>query len=209
MKMFGPCYIVRRGEATDLRNLAPGAFAAIFLNAAALSAAAAQSLPVMVGQDYESAVAALKAGSIAGKEEPAGAGRKIFWTSGSQSVTLEFSPWPSDPNAPASAWASGSTAARTLTLTRIVDTAPSSEARRAWVNSLAREGKGWAYLAPEAEAARTAADRAKYPVAASLTWQKPPAALLFQAARPAGTPPGSEPTQLDILLENPHGPRRF
>ncbi len=209
MGAFGPCYIVRRGEATDLRNLAPRAFAAVFLNTAALSAAAAQNLPVMVGQDYESAVAALKGKGVAGKEEPAGPGKKISWTSGSESVTLEFSPWPSDLNAPVSAWEPGSAAPRKLTLTRILDTAPSSEARRAWVNSLAREGTGWAYLTPKAEAARTAADRAEYPVAASLSWQKPPAALLFEAARPAGTPPGGEMTKLEILLENPHRPRRF
>ena len=160
----------------------------------------------MVGQDYATAVADLKAQGITGREEPAGDGKKISWTSGGRSVTLEFSPWPSDPNAPASAWEAGSAAPRKLTLVRIVDTAPSSEARRAWVNSLAKDGGSWAYLA--ADANRDAADRTKYPVAASLVWKSPPARLLFEAARPAGTPPGTEATKLDIRLVSPHQPPR-
>jgi hypothetical protein len=158
----------------------------------------------MVGQDYPSAVAALKAAGISGKEEAAGGGKTISWSKGDESVKLEFSLWPSDPDAPASAWEAGSTARRALTLTRIVDTAPSSQARRAWVNTFAGDGAGWAYLSPQADAARAAADRTKYPVAASLVRRKPPASLLFEAARPAGTPPGSEPTRLDIQLRNPH-----
>ncbi|MGH9368200.1 MAG: hypothetical protein ACRD3M_11060 [Thermoanaerobaculia bacterium] len=162
-----------------------------------------------MGQDHESAVAALRGRGIAFREENAGGGRKIAWTEGSRSVTLEFAMWPKDPKAPASAWEAGSAAEKRLTLTRILDAAPSSEARRSWVNSLAREGGGWAYLAAAADAARSEGDRAKYPVAARLEWRNPPATLLFQAARPPGTPPGSEPTQLDILLENPHRPRRF
>jgi hypothetical protein len=202
------CYIVRRGEPTDFQNLALRVSVA-FLWLAAPAAATAQNLPVMVGQDYEAAVAALKAGGIATQETSSGTGRTVTYTGGGESVKLQFAMWPKDPGAPASAWEAGSAAEKKLVLTRIEDVAPSSEPRRAWVNSLTREGNGWAYLSPKADASRPAGDRAKYPVAASLQWRNPPATLLFQAARAAGTPPGSEMTALEITLENPHKPRRF
>ena len=66
----------------------------------------------MVGQDYPSALAARKAAGISGREEPAGDGKTISWSKGDEDVKLEFSLWPSDPNAPASAWEQGSTAKR-------------------------------------------------------------------------------------------------
>ena len=44
---MGPCYIVRRGSATDLRNLSPRAFAALLLlSPAAAPAALGQGFPV-------------------------------------------------------------------------------------------------------------------------------------------------------------------
>ena len=62
---------------------------------------------------------------------------------------------------------------------------------------------------PQADAARPAADRTKYPVAAVVQWTSPPATVLFEAARAPGSPPGNESTELSILLDNPHKPRRF
>src|SRR5262245_17230145 len=166
-----------------MRNLIAGAFLAAFGAAALPPTAAAQNLPVEVGQDHETAVAALKKKGIAFDESAAGEDRTIRYSQGSESVVLDFAPWPKDPKAPASAWEKGSAAPKQLTLTRIRDTAPSSEGRRAWVNTLAREGHGWAYLGPQENRARSAEDRTKYPVAAGLEWKTPPTRLLFQAAR--------------------------
>ncbi len=168
----------------------------------------------MVGQDYDTALAALKAKGIVFQEEAAGAGKKVSYGDAGESVALEFTPWPKDPDAPASAWEANGSAAKHLVLTHILDVAPGSDARRVWVRTFEKkDGKRWAYLPEKAAAERPAEDRAKYPVAAFLQW--PPSAgaapvtFLFKAARAAGTPPGSEATALDILLENPHRPRRF
>ena len=195
----------------SLGNLVRGALgAAALLAAAGPAPAAAQNLPVMVGDTYDAAAAALKQKGIAYQESAAEAGGKaISYAAAGEKVALDFAMWPSDPAAPASAWEPGSPAARRLTLTHISDAAPSSPERRAWVNTLTREGKSWAYMGAAADMRRPADDRSKYPVAAFLLWNKPPVSLLFQAARAAGTPPGSEDTLLDIRLENPHKPRRF
>jgi hypothetical protein len=193
----------------DARRLFAASRFAAALSVAAAVPAAAQNLPVMVGQERDVAVAALKARGIAFREaETPGSGRRITYAQNGEDVTLEFAPWPADPNAPAAAFET-SAAGKRLTLVRILDLAPSSGARRAWVNGFAREGRGWSYLEGSADARRPAADRSKYPVAAALSWAKPPAAFLFQAARPAGSPPAEEATALEILLENPHKPRRF
>ena len=122
-------------------------------------------------------------------------------------MSLEFTLWPKDPAAPASAWESASPEGKHLVLTQIRDVAPGSDARRAWVRGFEKGGH-WAYLTPEADAARPAADRTKYPVAAFVQWTSPPATVLFEAARPPGTPPGTEKTELSITLDNPHQPRR-
>jgi len=176
-------------------------------------AASGQSLPVMVGQEHEQAVAALKARGIDFREEAAGAGKRITYGGAEESVTLEFTMWPGDPNAPASAWQSADASDRRLLLTHILDVAPGSDARRAWVRTFEKEGRHWAYLPEKAMAQRPAAERARYPVVALL--QLPassgsaPVTFLFQAARPAGSPPGNETTALDVFLENPHKPRVF
>ena len=195
----------------SLGNLVRSALgAAALLAAGGRTPASAQNLPVMVGDTYDAAAAALKQNGIASQESAADAGGKtIRYEKAGERVTLEFTMWPSDPAAPAAAWEAGSSAARRLTLTHVVDAAPSSPERRAWVNTLTREGKGWAYLGAAADMRRPADERSKYPVAAFLVWNKPPASLLFQAARAAGTPPGTEDTLLDIRLDNPHKPRRF
>ncbi len=207
---MGPCYIVRRVSARNLQNLLPRAFAvSLLLALAGADAAQAQNLPVTIGQPYEAAVAALKSKGIAYKEEASGSDKKIGYSSVPESVTLEFALWPKDPAAPPSAWESPDPQGKHLVLTRILDAAPGSDARRSWVRSLETDGQHWAYLSPSADAARPAADRSKYPVAAVLQWTNPPATLLFEAARAAGTPPGTEMTALDITLENPHKPRRF
>ena len=207
---MGPCYIVRRGSATDLRNLSPRAFAALLLlSPAAAPAALGQGFPVTVGQPYAEAVAALKAKGIAFREEAAGSGKKVAYTDGSDSVTLEFGLWPRDPAAPASAWEAAGADGKHLVLTALRDVAPGSDQRRAWVRSLEKDGGHWAYLSPQAEAARPAAERTKYPVAAFVQWTSPRATVLFEAARAPGTPPGTEMTELSILLDNPHKPRRF
>jgi len=209
----GPCYIVRRGKATHLQNLVPKASIAALLTLSALSAAPGQNLPVMVGQPYDAAAAALKAKAIAFQEEPAGAGKRIVYKAGTETVTLDFSMWPKDPKAPASAWAPGQTAGKQLVLTQILDVSPGSDARRAWVRTFEKEGRRWGYMSAEGQAERAAADREKYPVAAVLQWpgtaDSAPVTFLFEAARPAGAPPGNEATALSISLDNPHKPRRF
>jgi hypothetical protein len=163
----------------------------------------------MVGQEYSAAVAALQAKGVAYQEEAAGSGKKIAYGSGGESVTLEFTLWPKDPAAPPSAWETAAAEGKHMVLTRIRDVAPGSDARRAWVRSLEKDGRHWAYLSQPADAARPAADRSKYPVSAFVQWTLPPATLLFEAARPSGTPPGNERTELSIFLDNPHKPRRF
>jgi hypothetical protein len=178
------------------RNLAGRTILAVLAAAAVASAARGQNLPVTVGQEHDAAVSALRAKGIAFQETTAGDGRTATYKQGDESVTLDFAPWPKD---------GGSKA---LTLTRIRDEAPSSSARRAWVNSLAREGRGWSYLTPEQDGARTAAVRGKYPVAAGLQWTAPPAHLLFQAARAAGSAPGTEATELVIELTKPRAAGR-
>jgi hypothetical protein len=207
---MGPCYIVRRGSATNLLNLSPRAFAALFLlSPPASPAAPGQALPVTVGQEYSAAVAALQGKGVQYQVEAAGSGKKIAYGSGGESVTLEFTLWPKDPAAPASAWETAATEGKHLVLTRIRDVAPGSDARRASVRGLEKDGRHWAYLSPPADAARPAADRSKYPVAAFMQWTSPPATLLFEAARTPGTPPGNEMTELSIFLDNPHKPLRF
>jgi hypothetical protein len=195
----------------SLGNVARSAFgAAVLLAGGAVAPAFAQNLPVMVGDDYDTVAAVLKQKGIVPQESAAADGGKTLqYEKAGERVTLEFAMWPSDPAAPAAAWEPGSSAARKLTLTHVADTAPSSPERRSWVNSFTREGKSWAYLGAAADLKRPAEDRSKYPVAAFLAWSKPPASLLFEAARAAGTPPGTEDTLLDIRLENPHKPRRF
>ena len=194
----------------SLGNLVRSALGAAVLLLAGVTLAAAQNLPVMVGDDYDTAVAVLKQKGIPAQETGAASGGKTLqYEKSGERVTLEFTMWPMDPAAPASAWEPGSSAARRLTLTHVADAAPSSPERRSWVNTLTREGKSWAYVGAAADLRRAAEDRAKYPVAAFLVWSKPPASLLFEAARAVGTPPGTEDTLLDIRLENPHKPRRF
>lgn len=167
----------------------------------------------MVGQEYGTAVAALKGKGIAFREEAAGAGKKITYGGAGESVTLEFAMWPRDPEAPASAFRAESAAEKHLVLTHILDVAPGSEPRRSWVRTFEKDGRHWAYLSEKALAERPAAERAKYPVAAFLQWPRSsssaPVTFLFQAARAAGAPPGSETTALDVFLDNPHQPRRF
>ncbi len=193
-------------KATHTQNLVVRVLAAALCAGAISRAAAAQNLHVTVGQNLKTVLATLAARGIAYQQSAAGEDRSVAYSQGTESIQLGFSPWPTDPAAPASAWEPGSKAPKELTLVRIRDSAPSSEPRRAWVNSLAREGRGWAYLKPEEDAARPAPDRTKYPVAAGLEWGKPPAKLVFQAARAAGTPPSDEPTELVIELLRPHRP---
>lgn len=187
-----------------MRNLAVRVLAAALGAVAVAHTAAAQNLNVTVGQNLKTVLATLEARGIHSQQTAAGDDRTVTYTEGAESIVLDFSPCPTDPGASASDRAPGSKAKKELTLVRIRDSAPSSEARRAWVNSLARDGRNWAYLKPEEDAARPASDRTKYPVAAGLEWQKPPAKLRFQAARAAGTPPGDEPTELVIELLRPH-----
>lgn len=167
----------------------------------------------MVGQDYDAAVAALKGKGIAFQEEAAGAGKKIKFGGAGESVTLEFTMWPKDPNAPPSVWREPGASDKHLVLTHVLDVAPGSEPRRAWARAFEKEGRHWAYLSEKALAERPAEQRGKYPVAAYLQWAgsagSAPVTFLFQAARRPGTPPGTETTALDIFLENPHRPRRF
>jgi len=176
-------------------------------------AASGQSLPVMVGQEHEQAVAALKARGIDFREEAAGAGKRITYGGAEESVTLDFTMWPKDSNAPASAWESADTSNKRLLLTHILDVAPGSDARRNWVRTFEKEGRHWAYLSEKAMAQRPAAERSRYPVVAFLQWPgssgSAPVTLLFQAARPAGSPPGKEATVLEVFLENPHKPHLF
>ena len=168
----------------------------------------------MVGQDADAVRAALRAKGIAFHEEEAGTGKRITYSDGDARVELALTLWPIDSAAPASAWDPDSKSPKRLTLTHICDLAPGSDERRAWVRSYEKEGHRWAYLSEKASAQRTAEDRAKYPVAAWLQWSRtgktePWATFLFQAARPAGSPPGVEGTALDVYLENPHRPRRY
>lgn len=166
-----------------------------------------------VGQEHEQAVAALKAKGIDFHEETAGTGKRITYGAAGESVTLDFTMWPGDSNAPASSWESADTSNKRLLLTHILDVAPGSEARRDWVRTFEKEGGHWAYLSEKAMAQRPAAQRARYPVVAFLQWPGSsgsfPVTFLFQAARPAGTPPGKETTALEVFLENPHKPRLF
>jgi hypothetical protein len=197
-------------SARDLQNLLRRAFGGLVLLCLGRAAVAqAQGLPVMVGQSYDTAVAALKSKGIAYKEAVGGTGKTLTYASGAESVTLDFTLWPKDLAAPASAWEAAGPEGKQLTLTHILDAAPGSDARRSWVRSFEKDDRHWAYLPATADAARPAAERSKYPVAALLQLAKPPATLLFEAARAAGTPPGTEMTALDITLENPHKPRRF
>lgn len=151
----------------------------------------------------------MKAKGIEFQDEAAGSGRKIVYSSAGESVTLDFTMWPKDAAAPASAWQTPGNEGKHLVLTHILDVAPGSDARRAWVRSLEKDGRRWAYLSPQADAARPSADRSKYPVAAYLQWTSPPATFLFEAARATGTAPGAEMTALDVTLDNPHTPRSF
>lgn len=198
---------------TALQNLTARAFTAFLSLLAAVSAAPAQNLPVQVGQEYDAAVAALKGKGIDFREDKAGDGRTLTYRNTAQSVTLDFSMWPKDPGAPASAWQAVGPSGKHLVLTHIQDVAPGSDARRAWVRTFEKDGKRWAYLPEKAAAARPAAEQKQYPVVAFLQWPREsgsaPVTLLFQAARAPGTPPGAEATALEIFLENPYQPRRF
>ena len=136
------------------------------------------------------------------------AGRSLTGGAG-ETVTLDFTLWPKAPDAPASAWDSASADGKQLTLTHILDVGPSSEARRVWVRTFEKDGRRWAYLSSAANADRSRVDREKYPVAAFLQWTAPPATFVFEAARAAGSPPGTEATALDVTLDNPHKPRRI
>lgn len=173
------------------------------------SAARGQTLPVTIGEEYAAAAAALKAQGIEFQDTAAGSGRQIVYSSAGESVTLDFAMWPKDADAPASAWQRPGNEGKHLVLTHILDVAPGSDARRAWVRSFARDGRRWAYLSPQADAARPSADRAKYRIAAYLQWTSPPATFLFEAARAVGSAPGDEMTALDVTLDNPHSPRHF
>ena len=194
---------------THVTNLIGKAVAATLVFAGAM-AAGAQTLPVMVGQDRDAAVAALKAKGISFQED---AGKTISYQKAGESVTLDLAAWPKSPTAPAAAWDAGTSAERHLVVAHILDVAPGSDARRAWVRTFERDGKHWAYLSEKASSARPDSARSQYPVVALLQLPPPsggwPATLLFQAARPAGTPPAGETTALEIFLDNPHHPRQF
>lgn len=200
----------------------PLAFAVLLGAASALSA---QTLPITVGDRYEAVISALKAKSIAFEKEPKSptgplSQAKVTYSNREESVTLEFSLWPDDRNAPPAAYSAGSPDSKHLVLTHLRSVAPGSEARRNLVRAYERDGQHWAYMTSQASNARPPEDRARYTVAAYLQlWREnpnrkaggrvPSVTFLFQAARPVGSPPGNEPTVLDIHLENPYKPRRF
>jgi hypothetical protein len=145
-------------------------------------------------------------------------GPRLTFARGTDTVTIDLAPWPA-PGAPASAY---QTPARTgpLTATHVRIAGPSSDAKRRWVRTLERDGRKWGYIPESASTARTAEEKKQYGVAAYMQWWGPnpdPAArarvptvtFLFQARRPASSPPGTEPTVLDAHLENPWHPRHF
>ncbi len=197
------------------------AFAALLTGGSILSA---QTLPIMVGDRYEAVLSALKAKSIAYDQEPKSASGvlsqgKVTYRDREEAVTLEFSLWPDNPNAPPAAYSAGSRDLKHLVLTHIRSVAPGSEARRNRVRAYEGGGQHWAYMTPQASNSRPQEDRARYPVAAFLQLLRekpnskagrvPSVTFLFQAARPVGSRPGNETTVLDIYLENPYRPRRF
>jgi hypothetical protein len=154
----------------------------------------------MVGDSWESAVAALKARGVAYSEEPGGTrgNRRIVYSRGAERVTLEFA----------------SPDARPV-LRHIRSVAPGSDERRSRVRSLEKDGQRWAYETSKTAGLRSAAERARYPVCASLQWRPgaagprtPAVTFLFQAARPVGTKPGGEETVFDAFLEDANSPRR-
>ena len=174
--------------------------------AAAAFASAAPWFPAMVGDTFESALAALKARGVAYREQPAGAdgGRRVEYSDGAEKVSLEFSPRESGGK-------------RSLVLTHIRSVAPGSDARRDRVRTFEKEGQHWAYETARGAALRSASERSRYPVSAYLQWwtrtaaggRAPSVTFLFQAARPVGSKPAGEETVLDVFLEDPRQPRRF
>ena len=184
----------------------------------------AQDLPVAVGDKYEAAVAALRKKAIAFQEKTTPAGTPtqstITYEKGEDRVSLDFTLWPDRPTASERAYtpagAPGVPRHRTLTHIRIVG--HNSEAARRWRESMRREpSKNWVYFRPGADP-RTG-DAKLYPTAGYMQWIRPHpdpkrgavpwVTFVFQAKRPPRTPAGTEPTILDIFLENPYKPRIF
>ncbi len=72
-----PRYIVRRGQAAHLQNLVSKAFVVALMAVAAVSTAPGPNVPVMMGHEYDAAVASRKAEAIGVQEETADTGQKI------------------------------------------------------------------------------------------------------------------------------------
>ena len=184
-----------------------------------LAAPAVSPVEMPIGQTEDALVAALRAANVPyNRDAPAGAPVRVTWRRGGDAVTAELSSWPADPAAPASAYDPSARGSRPgpLKVTHARIEGPNSPAKRDWARTLERDGRKWAIVP---EASRTPAER-KYGMVAYLQWwgdgpetaarsRVPTATFLILAQRPAGSPPGTEPTVIDAHLENPWSPRRF
>ncbi len=192
--------------------------AALLLLASTVPAPAATSdIDMPIGLSESAAAAALTAAHVAVQKEKIPEGSRWTYARGSDTVALELAPWPAA-GSPATAW--NKPIHGPVTVTRVEITGPNSDAKRKYVRTLERDGRIWALVPATAQTIRTEAERKKYGMSAFLQWwapspdpnvrsRVPSVTFLFQAQRAANTPPGTEPTVLDALLENPYHPRRF
>lgn len=201
------------------KSLAAALLLLIFIATVTALAAAPDPVALPIGLSEAAAAKALSDAHVAVKKEKIPEGERWTYARGTDTVSLEVAPWPAA-GSPASAWDKAARSKGAVTVTRVQIVGPNSDAKRRWVRTLERDGRIWALLPANAQTIRTPAEQKKYGMSAFLQWwvqspepgarsRVPSVTFLFQAERPANSPPGTEPTVLDALLENPYHPRRF
>jgi hypothetical protein len=191
------------------------AFGALLL---ASTAAAAVDVAMPIAAREDAFVAALTAEKVVAKRDklPNG-GSRFTYRRGADVYTVDTAPWPAL-GAPETQYQKPS-ASDPLTVTHVHVAGPSSDQKRRWMKSFERDGRAWVRLA-DASPNRTAEEKKRYGVSAYMQWwdkspdpkahaRVPSVTWLFQSERPPNTPFGTEPTILDVYLENPWHPRRF
>lgn len=174
------------------------------------------AMPIAARED--ALVAALAAAHVqAHSEKQPGGGSRLTYRRGPDTYTVDLAPWPK-PGSPEPAYLTPSPS-DPITVTHVRVAGPSSDQKRRWMKTYERDGRAWVRT-PDTSPHRTADERKRYGVSAYMQWwdrspdanakaRVPSVTFLFQSERPPNTPFGSEPTILDVTLENPWHPRRF
>lgn len=194
------------------------AAAALLLAPPAAPAAAAVDVAMPIAAREDAFTAALAAAHVDAKREKLpGGGTRVTYQRGPDAYAVDLAPWPAL-GAPDAAYAKPRPN-DPVTVTHVHIAGPSSDQKRRWMKTFERDGRAWRRT-PDSSPNRSEAEKKRYGVSAFMQWwdrnpdpkehaRVPSVTWLFQSERKANTMFGTEPTILDVYLENPWHPRRF